>query len=1143
MKPLKKEFFASSWAIDNRTSIYFFTIIITLAGLMTYQSIPKESFPEIIIPKFYISVIYPGTSPANMENLCVKPLEKQLKAVSGIKKMTSQAFQDFSTVVVEFDSDYDIPSAKSKVKDAVDKARGELPKDLPEEPNIFELNFSEFPIMNVNISGNYNLNKLKKFADDVKDRIESMKEISRVDMIGALEREILVDVDMNAMQAAQISLGDIERAINFENMNISGGEVTMGTQRRILSVKGQFTSTTQIETLIINSQAGGHIYLKNIATVTDGFKEQESYARLDGKNVITLNIIKRAGESLIDASDKIEELSKTIKGVSVPKDLKIVITGNQADQTRVTLHDLTNTIIIGFILVVFILMFFMGATNAVFVALSVPVSMCLAFMVMPSIGFTLNMIVLFAFLLALGIVVDDAIVVIENTHRIFNQNRLSIIESAKYATGEVFLPVLSGTVTTLIPFIPLAFWKGMIGKFMFYLPITLIVTLLASLFVAYIINPVFAVDFMKRDSDEKKSGWTKGLTISAVVVGLFSFLFHVAGSHAMGNLALVIFGFHLLYRFILIRSVEKFQKEIWPRVTANYAKALYWVINRPGKALLTTFILFILGFGGLIMRKPEVVFFPDSDPNFIYVYLNLPVGTDQAYTNEVLLEMEKRVKNVLGESNPIVTSVISNVTVSVTDPSDEDQGKYPNKGRIAVAFVKFADRNGASTTEYLGKIRNALKGIPGAEITVTKEQAGPPVSKPINIEVRGDRFDDIILASSALKRYLDSVNVSGVEQLKSDFQANKPELVFDIDRERANREGISTGQVGMEIRNAVFGKEASKYRDGNEEFPIQVRYRYDQRNNIEKLKNIIITYRDMNMGGMIRNVPMSAFVDIYYDYSYAGIKRKSQKRVITLSSNVLENADPFSVVAQVEKAVGRFKTPPGVQIVMTGEQEEQAETMSFLGNALLISLGLIFLVLVTQFNSVGKPVLILTEIFLSILGFFIGYAITGWTISTIMAGVGIVALAGIVVRNGILLVEFIDVLVEKGADIKEAIVEASKTRMTPVVLTATSTILGLIPLAIGLNIDFQSLLATGNPKIFLGGDSVAFWGPLAWTMIFGLGFATFLTLFLVPSMYLIWFKKKTTAMQVLPEYGFPVGFRYIPFFPMILSRIKKSFNK
>ncbi len=1105
MKDVFKEFKPSSWAIDNKTTIFILTVIITLAGMMTYSGLPKENFPDISLPQIFVSVVHPGTSPADMENLIAKPIEKQVKAATGVKKITSNSVQDFTSIIVEFNTDVPVSDAKQRVKDAVDKARSDLPNDLKQEPAITDINFSEIPILFINLSGDMELNKLKNYADDIKDKIESLKEISRIEMVGALDREIQINVDMYKMQAAQIALGDIERAVAYENMSISGGTVSSDGVRRTIGVKGEFKDINQVKNIIIGGASGATVYLKDIADVQDTYREQESFARLDGKNVITLNVVKRTGYNLIEATDKIKNIIADMQEKELPSSLKVTMTGDQSDQTRTTLHDLINTIIIGFILVLLILMFFMGTTNAFFVATSVPLSMFLAFLVMPAIGFTLNMIVLFAFLLALGIVVDDAIVVIENTHRIYANGKRNIKESAKLAAGEVFLPVLSGTLTTLAPFIPLAFWTGTIGEFMFFLPITLIVTLLASLLVAYIINPVFAVQFMKPHDEEhiKHPTMTRGLKISSIVLIALSILFHLGGGHALGNLMLLTIGFNFLNHYYLQRIIWVFQEEKWPRFKEWYARKLEWALHRPKMMIWGTVMLFFVSLFAMVFGRNEFVFFPSSDPNFIYAYIKAPIGTDQETTDSITKIVERRVYKALGENNPIVTSVISNVAVGTNDANEFDPSVQPHKAKITVAFKKFSDRDGISSKKYLTNIREAVKGIPGVEISVDQEQGGPPVGKPINIEVRGDKFEELVKTAEALKRYLETEDVPGVEQLKSDFETSKPEIVFNIDRERANREGISTAQIGMEIRNAVFGSEVSKFRDDNDEYPIQLRYEYSQRTNVDALKNTKITFRDMNMGGIVRQVPLSAFCEIQYSSTYGGIKRINQKRVITLNSNVLAGYDPNGVVGNVQKKVAQFQVPDGIEVVMTGQTEEQAETMSFLGTAMLVSLGLIFLILVTQFNSLSKPIIILTEIIFSMIGVFLGYAITGMTVSTIMMGIGIVALAGIVVRNGILLVEFTDLLKEQGYNTWDAIIEAGKTRMTPVLLTACATMLGLIPLAIGLNIDFESLLSTGNPHLFFGGDSVAFWGPLSWTMIFGLSFATFLTLILVPVMYLL----------------------------------------
>lgn len=1104
MKDVFKEFKPSSWAIDNKTAIYVLTVLLIFIGYSSYQNLPKENFPEITIPKIFVRTIYPGTSPANMENLVTKQIEKQLKSTPGLKRVTSNSYQDFSFITAEFNTNVDIKEAKQRVKDAVDKAKTDLPNNLPNDPDVLDINLSDLPIMYVNLSGDFDLKKLKEFADDLKDHIEALKEISGVDIVGALEQEVQINVDLNKMNATQISFGDIERAVGYENISASGGTVKVDGVRRTLNIKKEYRNAAEIGNTIVKTPTGGSVYLKDIAEVVDGFKEQESYATLYGKNVITLNVKKRSGENLIEASDKIRALIDEMKEAEFPKGLEVVVTGDQSDQTRITLHDLINTIIIGFVLVTLILMFFMGVTNALFVALSVPLSMCIAFLVMPSIGFTMNMIVLFSFLLALGIVVDDAIVVIENTHRIFNNGKVPIVKAAKSATGEVFLPVLSGTLTTLAPFVPLAFWPGVIGEFMFFLPITLIITLLASLLVAYIINPVFAVDFMKPHDEhgEHKPKFDKKVRKALIWLGIIA-VFSYLLSFGLGNFVVFIALLYLLDHFYLERIIRKFQNKIWPKFQDRYVKILDWALHRPWKILLGTLALFIFTIFFTAMRSPKFVFFPSSDPNFIYVYITLPVGTDQAYTYEVTQDVEERITKVVGRNNPLVSSIISNVTIGVTDPQDEDQGNYPNRGKVTVAFVEFGKRNGVNTNTYLDKIRDAVKGIPGAEITVAKEQGGPPTGKPVSIEITGDNLDSLIQTSIRLKQHLNVKNIAGIEELKSDFQNNKPEIIFDIDRERANREGISSAQVAMELRTAVYGKEVSKFRDLKDDYDISLRTREDQRNNLEALRNMIITYRDMGMGGVIRQVPISSFTKIDYVNTYGGIKRKQQKRIIILSSNVLGSYNPNEVTANIQREIDQFGKPDGISIRMAGEQEEELETIRFLGNALLVSFGLILIILVVQFNSISKPIIILSEIFFSIIGVLLGISIFNMEMSTIMMGIGIVALAGIVVRNGILLVEFADLMLEQGMSPYEAILEAGRTRMTPVLLTASATILGLIPLAVGLNIDFAELFSKFNPHVYFGGDNVAFWGPLSWTMIFGLLFATFLTLILVPVMYLL----------------------------------------
>ncbi len=1124
MKDKFKEFILSSWAINNRTAVYILTVLVTLAGLMTYNGLPKEKFPEIKIPQIIVQTVFPGTSPENMENLVTKPIEKQVKNLTGVKKVTSNSFQDYSVVIVEFNPDVQVDKAKQDVKDGVDKAKQDLPKNLPYQPEVKDIDLSEFPILSVNISGSYDLNRLKKYADKVKDNIEVMKEIKRVDIVGALDREIQINVDLYKMQAAALTFGDIQNIISSENISASAGEISMNNQKRVLSIRNEYKNAEQIGNTIIRNQQGKAVYLKDIADVQDNFAEQKSYARLDGKNVITLNVIKAKGKNLIDASDNVTNLITKMKKEDLPADLKIVVTGDQSQNTRDTLHDLINTIIIGFILVTIILMFFMGVTNALFVAMSVPLSCAIAFLVMPAMGFSLNMIVLFSFLLALGIVVDDAIVVIENTHRIFDNGKIPIVTAAKMATGEVFLPVLTGTATTLMPFVPLAFWNSIIGKFMFFLPVTLIITLTASLLVAYIINPVFAVSFMKPDTDRDnvKRSFTKRDKVLLIIFGAIALLFYIGKMWATANFVLFIYVFILLEKYIISKWIRGFQTKGWPAFKEWYTRWLKRALKRPGLVIIATIVLLPVSIEGYKLRHPPFAFFPSPDPNFAYVYLNLPVGTDQAYTNGVMKDLEVRVNKVLdidpekGKTNPLVTSVISNVTVNAVDPRSGEIGDFPNKGRVTVAFVGYAERHGISTWDYLNKLRAVVKNIPGAEVTVDKEAGGPPQQKPISIEITGDNLDSLISTSERLKKYLEDKQIAGIEKLRSDFQANKPEITFDLDRERMDHEGITTSTVAYNLRTAIFGSEVSRFRDVNDDYPINLRLITEQRKDVDALRNMPILYRDMGMGGQIRQVPVSAFANIRYTTTYGGIKRKDQKRIIIISSNLSTDFKDKGndVVKAVQAEIDQVHAPAGVTIKMGGEQEDQKDAMAFLGRAMLISVGLIFMILVLQFNSFSRTLIIMSEVLFSIIGVFLGYAIFANTFTIVMSGIGIVALAGIVVRNGILLVEFMDLMLKEGMMPYDAIIESGRTRMTPVLLTATAAILGLIPLAVGMNVDFYSLLSTGNPHIYFGGDNTAFWAPLAWTMIYGLGFATFLTLIVVPVMCMLSFKFKAWVKRI-----------------------------
>ncbi len=1113
-----KEFKLTSWVIDHTTVTYVATIAITLWGLNIFTSLPKESYPDIVVPQIYVSTIYAGTSPQDIENLVTRPIEKQLKGITGarIKDIKSTSIQDYSSIIVEFETEVKVDVAKQKVKDAVDKAKTDLPTDLTEEPDVIEVSFSDFPIMFVNVSGNYDAIKLKEYAEELQDRFEELPEVNRADIAGAPEREIQINVDKHKMESAGLTFTDIANAVSNENRDISAGNIKIGNMQPNIQVRGQFASAYDMHNLVIKNIYGQPIYLRDIARIIDTVKEKDSYSRINKKNVVTLQIVKRAGENLIITSDKVKAIVEEMKRSELPKDLEVTMTGDQSTRTRTSFNELINTIIIGFILVLLVLMFFMGVSNSFFVALSVPLSVFIAFLFLPiadvivGTHVTLNFIVLFALLFGLGIIVDDAIVVIENTHRIFDNGRVPIIKAAKMAAGEVFVPVLSGTVTTLAPFFPLLFWPGIIGKFMIYLPTILIFTLTASLIVAFLINPVFATTFMKPEyfpPKEPRSALFKKNWFWVLVAG--GALLHLAGFHGTANFLLLMVLLIIFNRYVLKDLIHGFQTRVLPRFMNAYERSLRWALkgNKPGWLIASVFGLFILATGMLVATvfsgRTKTEFFPTGDPDIVYVYLKLPVGTKTSYTDSLTTTLENKVFQVLGDNNPIVESVISNVAVGATDPFSGERGTQAHLGRIQISFVEYEKRHGIHTLQYMDSLRAAIKEIPGAEVSIASEQGGPAQGAPVNIEVVGEDFNDIIKTAVALRNYLESQYIPGVEKLKLDVDVTKPELTLSVDREKALREGLSTGQIGFEVRTALFGREASKLKLGEDEYKIQVRYDEQLRNNISDLQNMRITYRDFNTG-QVRQVPISTVVKFDYNNSLGGIKRKDLKRLITIYSGVLDGYDQNRVNLEITRAVANFREKPdNITVRQTGQQEEQQESLSFLFTALIIALGMIFGILVLQFNSLSKPFIVLNEIFFSIIGVFFGFAITGMTIPTIMVAMGIVGLAGIVVKNAILLIEFTDKLRSRGYKTREATIQAGKIRIIPVMLTALATILGLLPLAVGMNMNWVSLFQHLQPHIFFGGESVKFWGPLSWTLIFGLIFAFFMTLLMVPSMYII----------------------------------------
>ena len=1120
-----KTFSLTSLAVDNATSIFILTVMILFFGYSSYRTMPKEQYPEANIPVVFISTPYFGNSAADIENLITRPIEKELVSLKGIKDVKSNSMQDFSVVICEFNSDQQSEDCVRRVKDALDKAKKELPTDLDQDPQAEEINFAEFPVMTVNISGDFGMDELRSYAEHVQDELESLRQVMRVDLKGAQEREVKIDVDLPKMESLKVSFGDIENAVKSENVTMSGGELTRNNFKRAIRVVGEFESVKELESMIVKSENQRPIYLKDIAKVTYDFEERKSYARADGSPVISLDIIKRSGQNVLLTADNInlvvEEMRKEL-----PEELTIDTFNDASIYTRNELANLENSIIMGVLLVVLILLFFLGLRNALFVGLAIPISMLTGILWLNITGQSMNIMVLFALILALGLLVDNAIVVVENIYRYMTEG-YSGKEAAKYGTGEVALPIIASTATTLAAFIPLLIWPGVMGEFLKYFPITLIIVLSSSLFVALVINPVFTSRLMKVDqraeTKEGRAAKRKNVLIGVGLMLALAIFGHVSDTMWLRNLLGMVIVLQLLYFFVFRPGAFIFQNKGLPVLESVYNKFISGALRIPGLIFVGTIGLL---FGSLIilqMFMPKIVYFPSGNPQFINVFVETPMGKSIEATNELMLNLERDVEETIEPYRHIITAVLTQIGENTADPNSmPEPGVTPNKARLSIAFVPTEERQGISTFEVMEKVRDAVQGkYPGAQVTVVKNEDGPSTGYPINLELRGEDIDELAVLSENVIAYINEQSITGIEELQPDVKLGKPELTVKIDREAARRYGVSTFAVADAIRTAVYGKEVSKFKQGEDEYPIFIRLDEKYRNNIENILNQRITFRSP-ASGKISQVPISAVANVKFNSTYSSIKRKDEERMITVYSNVLEGYYANEIIPVLDDLMANYPLPAGVSYAFTGEQEQQSEDSSFLGTSFLIAIFAIFIIIVAQFNSIFSPFIIILSILFSTIGVFLGYAISGMDLNIIFTGIGIISLAGIVVNNAIVLIDYINLVVQRKreslglesmsdmtkADVKACIIEGGATRLRPVLLTAITTILSLIPLAVGLNFNFATLISELDPHVFFGGDSNALWGPLAWTVIYGLVFSTFLTLIVIPAMYWLAYRLK-----------------------------------
>ena len=1122
-----KEFGLSTASIRNRTTVGVLIVIILLAGVSSYITVPKESFPEVSVPEVYIGTAYPGNSPSDIEKLITRPIEKELKSITGIDKIISTSQQGYSAIDVKFDFSVTPEVALRKVKDKVDVAMSDpsFPDDLPSDPNVFELNFSELiPVMQVNLSGDYPIDQLEDYAEELQDRIENLQQVNEAEIRGVNKKEMEVEVDYLKAEARLVSFNDIAQAIAQENVSISGGDILMDGRRRTVQVVGDFRDAAELEAIIVKAEGGKPVYLRDVAKVQFVDQEATSFAREWGNPVVSLDVRKRSGENLIIASDEINRIIAEAKAEFLPTDLNVSITSDQSDQTRTQVEELQNSIILGVLLVVGVLLFFLGLRNALFVGVAIPLSMFLSFAILNALGITFNVMVLFALVLALGMLVDNGIVVVENIYRLMDEG-MSPFDAARYGVGEVAWPIIASTATTLAAFMPLAIWPGIIGEFMKYLPMTLIIVLSSSLFVALVINPVLTSLYMRIEEAEMK---VRRLFITTGILVVLGMLLLGAGFNTLGNLFVLGGVVGLLNRYALTPATAWFQNRMLPALENAYEKVLRFALSG-AKPWLFFYGMIGLLFSSLVLLgifPPKVEFFPQNEPQYVNVYIDMPIGTDIEETNRVTEEVETMVMAAINRSEFLRTgengqpkqyltnSVIAQVGEGTSDPAEGPQlGATPHKGRITVSFVKFQDRDGIRTTDVLNAIRAEVKGYPDAIIRATKNSDGPPQGLPINIEITSPDYATALAYADGMKRFIEGTGIEGIEGLKLDVEKSKPEMPITIDRDKARRYGLSTQQIGYALRSALFGREVSRYKDGEDDYPINLRFAEAYRNNADALMNQKVIFRSQS-DGQIKEVPISAVASAGRSTTYNAIKRKDLDRTVTLGSNILEGYNANEIVEALKSELRDYPSQADVQWEFTGQQEEQAKEMAFLSRALVIALFLIFLIIVAQFNSISTPFIIGFSVLFSLTGVFLGLVVFRQDFVIIMTMIGIISLAGVVVNNAIVLIDYTNLLIDRRkeelelgeddllpfSEIVPIIVQGGRTRLRPVLLTAITTVLGLLPLAIGINVDFVSLLAEYDAKMYIGGDNNIFWKPMSWAIIYGLTFATFLTLVIVPVM-------------------------------------------
>ncbi|MDP2983504.1 MAG: efflux RND transporter permease subunit [Candidatus Latescibacter sp.] len=1019
-------------SIRKHTTVLVLVTFVIVMGLVSYITLPRESAPDIKIPFMIISTVYAGVAPSDMENLVTRHIEKELKGISGIKEILSSSSEGFSLISVEFEPEVNLDVALQKVKDKVDRAKPNLPIDA-KEPVVTEINLENFPIITINLTADYDLVKLRKVAKDLADEFITIPGVLDAIVSGDLEREVQINIDPNRLKDYNLGLGDITEIIRNEHLTMPAGSMKIGDYEYTVRIPGELKDPDSFKDLVVTAKNNAPVYIRDLADVRYGFKDRTTIARLNGKPCISINVTKRVGENIIIITNEIKRILKE-QEPRFPHGTHITFQNDSSKDIKIMVADLENNIISGLVLVVLCIFLFLGFTNSFFIGAAIPLSMFITFAVLQMIGITLNFVVLFSLVLAVGMLVDDAVVIVENIYR-HRQQGEGREEGAEKATDEVAMAVSSSTVTKVVAFVPLLFWPGIIGEFMYYLPLTVVIALSASLFTALVMNPVFCSRWMKVNpkADNPFDPASKG-------------------PYAR---------FLRQYEKIVTKAVE------YPKITLGLALA----------SLILTFVLF----GAL---NKGVQFFPETDPDQMYINIQGPIGLRLDETDNMSQKLEK-----VAQSFPDATNVTANVGVSTASTGLTSGGSTANEGRIYIDFKDFEKRSRPTLTTY-NESKDTIKFLAGADISLNKAEHGPPVGMPVDIQVSGD--DYLRLGEIARDIRSKIKNVPGLVDLKDNFESSKPEIRITVDRDKAALLGLNSFDIAGAVRTAINGSEISKYREAEDEYDITVRFQEKFRSAIPDLDKIYI-FKDE------KQIPLSSVASFETAAGFGTIHRTEMKRVVSVTGQNLGRL-PNDILNDVKKILAKYELPQGYIIKYSGADEEQQKAAAFLSKALLVALFLITMVLVAQFDSLRIPLIIMSGVILSFQGVMIGLMIHSMPFGVIMTGIGVITLAGVVVNNSIVLLDYTQKLRARGRSKAQAIIEAGKVRLRPVLLTAICTIMGLIPMATGWAFDFHTFTFS------VSGSSSQWWAPMAIAVIYGLGIATILTLVIVPSMYMLYTK-------------------------------------